>query len=185
MVVVHCGAWQLYLQTKKKFIYQFRLVNAMHCNGPLTQVRSSAWTVHSALFKFLFCQNENSMDDETLHLSLAERWTCYEHCQLLKCYLDMLPEPPPALPPPSLPEDAQTDSNEPQPPSQQSQVPASLADRKVFKLDPWFMCLIWEWVKILHSMYLLHVSTMLIDVLVFRLCGQPYMKIITWLMVRL
>ena len=45
----------------------------------------------------------------------------------------MLLEPPPALSPPSLPEDAQTDSNEPQPPSQQSQVPASLADRKVLK----------------------------------------------------
>ena len=70
------------------------------------------------------------MDNETLHLSLAEHQTPYEHHQLPKCYLDMLPEPPPTLPPPSIPEDAQTDSNEPQPPSQQSQVPASLADRK-------------------------------------------------------
>ena len=96
-------------------------------------VRSSAWTIRSALFKFLFCQNENSMDDETLHISLAELRTRREHRQPPKRYLDMLPEPPPALPPPCLPEDAQTDSNEPQPLSQQSQVPASLADRKVLK----------------------------------------------------
>ena len=41
MVVGHCGAWQLYLEKKKKkkFRYQFRLVNAMHRNGPLTQVK--------------------------------------------------------------------------------------------------------------------------------------------------
>ena len=28
---------------KKKFSYQFRLVNAMHCNGPLTQVNVSVF----------------------------------------------------------------------------------------------------------------------------------------------
>jgi hypothetical protein len=73
------------------------------------------------------------MDDETLHQPLAERRTHREHRQLPKRYRDMLPEPPPALPPPSLPEDIQTDSNGPQPPSQLSQAPASLADRQVLK----------------------------------------------------
>ena len=97
------------------------------------QVGSSASNLHSALFKLLFCQDENSMDDKTLHQPLAERQTRREHRQLPKCYQDMLPKPPPALPPPSLPEDTQTDSNGPQSPSQQSQAPASLADRKVLK----------------------------------------------------
>ena len=73
------------------------------------------------------------MDDETLHQPLAERRTCREHRQLPKRYRDMLPEPLPALPPPSLPEDTQTDSNGPQSPSQQSQVPVSLTDRQVLK----------------------------------------------------
>ena len=53
------------------------------------------------------------MDDEILHQPLAERRTRCEHRQLPKRYRDMLPEPPPALPPPSLPEDTQTDSNGP------------------------------------------------------------------------
>jgi hypothetical protein len=81
----------------------------------------------------LFCQDENSRDDETLYQSLAERRTRREHRQLPKRYRDMLPEPLPALPPPSLPEDTQTDSNRPQSPSQRSQVPVSLTDRKVLK----------------------------------------------------
>ena len=45
------------------------------------------------------------MDNETLHQPLAEHRTHHEHRQLPKCYRDMLSEPPPALPPPSLPED--------------------------------------------------------------------------------
>ena len=81
----------------------------------------------------MFCQDENSTDDETLHQPLAERRTRREHRQLPKRYRDMLPEPPPALPPPSLPEDTQTDSNGPQSTSQQSQAPVSLADRQVLK----------------------------------------------------
>ena len=76
------------------------------------------------------------MDDETLQQSLAERRTRRQHRQLPKRYRDILPEPPAALPPPSLqvmPEDTQTDSNGPQSPSQQFQAPASLADRKVLR----------------------------------------------------
>lgn len=73
------------------------------------------------------------MDDETLHQSLAERRTRREHRQLPKRYRDILPEPLPALPPPSLPQDSQTESYGPQSPLQQSQAPASLADRKVLK----------------------------------------------------
>src|ERR1700678_3197788 len=77
------------------------------------------------------------MDDETLHRPLAERRTRCEHRQLPKRYRDILPEPPAALPPPSLqvtPEDTQKDSNGPQSISRQSQAPASLTDRKVLKL---------------------------------------------------
>jgi len=82
---------------------------------------------------FCFFQDENSMDDETLHQPLAERRTRREHRQLPKRYRDILPEAPPALPPPSLLEDTQTDSNGPQSSSQLSQVSASLADRKLLK----------------------------------------------------
>ena len=57
------------------------------------------------------------MDDKTLHQPLAERRTRREHRQLPKRYRDMLPEPPPTLPPPSLPEDTQTDSCGPESPS--------------------------------------------------------------------
>ena len=45
------------------------------------------------------------MDDKTLHQPLAECQTCHKHRQLPKHYQDMLSEPPPALPPPSLPVD--------------------------------------------------------------------------------
>jgi Plavaka transposase len=95
------------------------------------QACSSAPNPHSALSNFLFCQDKNSLDDETLHLPLAERRTRREHRQLPKRYQDLLPEPPPALPPPSLPEDTQ--AHGPQYTHQQSQAPVSLPDRKVLK----------------------------------------------------
>jgi hypothetical protein len=73
------------------------------------------------------------MKDETLHHPVAERRTRREHRQLPKRYRDMLPEPPPALPPSTLPEGTQTDPNGPQSFSLHSEVPISLTDRRVLK----------------------------------------------------